>query len=263
MRIKLNNILTFVSLGLTALLLILVVRAWYAVNKTANVESGVGATAVGKNLYISSTYNGGDTFIYDESTFNSTWKTEADLTISNILIPASTVDATNYYYTNDINEYGTAIQTDGNFKFNLITTSKSYYYAEKTVYLCTSEEVDMNCCLRNISIEKGIDETDIYKSVRVAFKYSTNTKIFRGNVDTCYPAVSTTAVSNTDPSLQSGGQANGTFSFPIVGAETVDDVTTYTVTAVSVLIWVEGQDPNAIATYAGTGFKVNMSFQTY
>lgn len=263
MKIKLNNILTLLSLMLTAFLLVIVVRAWYAVNKTANVEAGVGMTAGGKNLYISSTYTGQDTFIYDEATFSTTWGTEATLTISNILLPSSSYDAINFYYTNDIDEYGHAYQTNGVYNFNLITTSKSYYYVEKTVYLCTKEEQDMNCCLRNIAIEKGIDETNIYKSVRVAFKYDTETKIFRGNNSTCLPAISTTQVAAFDPSLVCGGQANGTFSFPITGATTLDDVTTYTVTAITVLIWVEGQDPNAVATYAGTGFKLNMSFQTY
>ena len=122
----------------------------------------------------------------------------------------------------------------------------------------------MNCCLRNISISQGSDDSsDIYRAVRISFTNGVNTKIFKADSATVLPAVSATAISNTDPALVSGGQSNSTFSFPILGSTTVDDVSTYYVTEVLVKIWVEGQHQDAKAAFAGTGFTISMSFQSY
>ena len=265
MKIKLNNLFTILSLCLTALLLVFVVRAWYAVNKTASVEAGSGATAGGKNLYLSTSYGGASTFTYSESAFTSGgWGTEVDLTASNILIPASTFDATDFYYTNDINPDGSAIETNNVYNFSLVTTSSSYYYVSKRIYLTTSEEEDLNVCLRNVSINQGTDDTsDIYKSVRLSITSGSTTKIFKADSATVYPANSISSVAASDPALAQGGQANSTFSFVVLGAETIDDVTTYNVSYVDIKVWVEGQHSDAIATYAGTGFTFNLSFQSY
>ena len=265
MRIKLNNLLTYISLGVTSLLLVFVVMAWYAVNKTASVEAGNGATATGKNLYLSTTYGSLDSFTYSDQAFrNGGWGTEVDLTASNILIPASTYDGTNFYYTNEINQDGTAIANHNTYSFNLVTTSSSYYYVSKRIYLCTSEEEDLNVCLRNVSINQGSDEnSDIYKAVRLSITDGVTTKIFKADSTLVHPANSISTVSSTDPALNSGGQANSTFSFVVPGAETVDDVTTYSIAYVDIKVWVEGQHSDAIATYAGTGFTFNISFQSY
>lgn len=262
---KLKGIINLITLVLTAGLLILVTVAWYATNKTANVTPSVGATAVGKNLFLSTTYQGDSTFVYDENTFSSVWGQTATINASNILIPVSTTNAKDFYYTSSINADGTAVSNEGVYDFDLVTSSTSYYYVSKTVYLCTSEETDMDCCLRNISIQTGEDGTDIYKAVRVAYSYNLTTKIFRYNQTegVAYPANSKTTISAVDPALNSGGQNDSVFTFPIIGASTTNDVTTYTVTAVNVLIWVEGQNSNALATYAGKGFRISMSFQTY
>lgn len=261
---KLNSILSIISLCITSFLLVLLVFAWYATNKTANVESSVGATAVGKNLYLSTTYSGDSSFVYDESTFDTYWSTQADLTASNILLPVSTFDATNFYYTTEIDENGAAIHDGTTYNFNYVSTSTSYYYVAKKIYLCTSEPTNMNCCLRNISISQGSDDSsDIYRAVRISFTNGVNTKIFKADSATVLPAVSATAISNTDPALVSGGQSNSTFSFPILGSTTVDDVSTYYVTEVLVKIWVEGQHQDAKAAFAGTGFTISMSFQSY
>ena len=271
MKIKLNNLFTILSLCLTALLLVFVVRAWYAVNKTASVEAGSGATAVGQNLYLSTIYNSDNAFTYNESNMTSGgWGSEVDLTASNILLPVSTYDATNFYYTNDIDIDGTAIVTSGDYNFNLVTTSASYYYVSKTIWLSTSEEEDLNVCLRNVSIVKGTDvDSNIYNAVRISVTTpdGTTTKIFRSDSTTVYPANGLTTVATTDPAINSGGQSNGTLNFTVPGAtvETVSDteVKTCNVTSVIIKVWVEGQHTDAIVTYAGTGFRFNLSFQSY
>ena len=271
MKPKLNTILTLVSLTLTALLLVFVVRAWYAVNKTANVEAGSGATAVGQNLYLSTTYGSNNSFTYSDANMSSGgWATEVNLTASNILLPVSSFDATNFYYTNDINVDGTAIVTEGDYNFNLVTTSASYYYVSKTIWLSTTETEDLNVCLRNVSINQGTDEdSDIYNAVRISVTTpdETLTKIFRSDSTTVYPATGLTTVSNTDPALNSGGQSNSTLSFTVPAAtvETVNEsqVKTCNVTQVTIKVWVEGQHSDAVATYAGTGFRFNLSFQSY
>lgn len=262
---KLNTILSFASLAITSFLLVFLIFAWYVTNTTATVEGVVGATAIGKNLYLSTTYSGEDSFLYSESSFeNGGWGTTVSLDASNILLPASTNDATNFYYTNDINTDGSAIVNAGSYNFNLVNTSASYYYVSKTIYLTTSETSNLNCCLRSISIEQGTDTTsNIFEAVRVSFSSGVVTKIFKATNDTVLPAVSTTGVAVADPGLLQGGQANTAFSFQIPGATLSGDDTTYHVIAVTVKIWVEGQHPDAIATYAGTGFKIRMGFQSY
>lgn len=127
MKVKLNNILTILSLLVTSLLLIFVVRAWYATNKQANVSEAIGATAGGKNLYLSISYSGESSFLYSEENFtDGGWGTQVSLETANILLPVSTNDASNFYYTNDINEQGVAIANNGVYNFNLVTTSQSY-----------------------------------------------------------------------------------------------------------------------------------------
>ena len=262
---KLKIIFNLITLALTTGLLVMITLAWYAVNKTASVNEAIGCTASGKNLYLSTTYSGADSFLYSETTFeNGGWGTTASLNASNILLPVSTNDATNFYYTNDIDVDGTAISDSGVYNFNLVTTSASYYYVSKKIYLTTSEETDMNCCLRNISIENGTDESsNIYEAVRVSFTSGTTTKIFKATSTNIYPAISTTQVANSDPGITQGGQANSIFTFGIRGVTKDGDDVNYNVTSIIIKIWVEGQHPEAIATYAGTGFKLNMSFQTY
>ena len=259
------HILPLFSLTVTSLLLIMTIMAWYATNKTATVEEGLGATATGKNLYLSTTYSGEASFIYTESSFtNGGWATEVSLEASNILLPVSTNDATSFYYTNDIDTDGSAIDDGGVYNFNLVSTSASYYYISKTIYLTTSESTNLNCCLRNIVIEQGTDESsNLFEAVRVAFTIGNNTKIFKASNNTVYPATSLTAVALTDPALLQGGQSNNTFTFSVNGATESGDDITYNVTSVGIKIWVEGQHPKAIATYAGTGFRIKMGFQSY
>ena len=265
MKVKLNNILTILSLLVTSLLLIFVVRAWYATNKQANVNEAIGVTAGGKNLYLSTTYNGDSSFLYTESNItDGGWGTQVSLDAANILLPASTSDASNFYYTNDINTQGEAIDDNGVYNFNLVTTSQSYYYVSKKIYLTTLEELDMNCCLRNITIEKGEDTSSkIYEAVRVSFTKGNVTKIFKATSNIVYPAASVTTVASTDPGINQGGQGNTVFSFNLSGATVSGDDKYLNVEEVLVKIWIEGQHPEALATYAGTGFKVNISFQTY
>ena len=265
MKPKLNTILTLVSLTLTALLLVFVVRAWYAVNKTATVEAGSGATAVGQNLYLSTTYGSLNDFTYSESNMSSGgWGTSVDLTASNILLPVSTYDATSFYYTNDIATNGTAVLTNGSYSFNLVNTSASYYYVTKTIWLSTTETEDLTVCLRNVSINQGSDETsDIYKAVRISVTSGTTTKIFKADSEVVYPANSLTTVSSTDPALRSGGQSNSVLSFTVPGATVENETKTCSVVSVTIKVWVEGQHSDAVATYAGTGFTFSLSFQSY
>lgn len=265
MKIKFNTILTCISLTLTALLLVFVVRAWYAVNKTATVEAGSGATAVGQNLYLSTTYGSLNDFTYSESNMSSGgWGTTVDLTASNILLPVSTFDATNFYYTNDIEQNGSAIHDGSTYNFNLVTTSASYYYVTKTIWLSTTETEDLNVCLRNVSINQGTDEdSDIYNAVRIAVTSGATTKIFKADTETVNPANSLTTVSNTDPALRSGGQSNSILPFTVPGATVENETKTCSVVSVTIKVWVEGQHSDAVATYAGTGFTFSLSFQSF
>ena len=59
---KLKIIFNLITLALTTGLLVMITLAWYAVNKTASVNEAIGCTASGKNLYLSTTYSGADSF---------------------------------------------------------------------------------------------------------------------------------------------------------------------------------------------------------
>ncbi len=266
MKVKMRLIINLVTLILTATVLIFISMAWYVTNEKAEVSGVVGASAVGDNLYISSTFSPSA----NQTTINeldSNWKKEITIDTNSLLLPVSTNDASNYYYTPDVASDGTAIVSNNKYNFVKVTTAKSFYYLEKTIYLCLDDEKSSSCCLKYVNIKQGTDvDSNIFKAVRVYFEDEANetSKMFKYQDETAYPAISETAVANTDPAIDAGTQVPSIFNFPLVG-KTIneEDVTTYTFKKIVIRIWVEGQDSNALATYAGTGFKVNLVFATY
>ncbi len=262
---KLKLIANLISLVLTATLLVFISLAWFVTNEKANASGAIGASASGDNLYISSTFNPAE----NQTTINeldSNWSKDISINTNSLLLPVSTNDAKDYFYTPSINPDGTAIVTNNKYNFVKVTTAKSFYYLEKTIYLCLDDESNANCCLKFIDIKQGTDiDSNIFKSVRVYFEDATNNtnKMFKYKNQTAYPAISETAIANADPAIDSGTQFPSVFNFPLVGRTTSDDVSIYTFKKILMRIWVEGQDSNALATYAGTGFKVNLVFATY
>lgn len=266
---KLRLFVNLITLAVTSFLLIFVILAWYVTNDEVTATGVIGASAEGNNLYMSST------FIPSENQTTITvlnpndWKMDLNINTNSLLLPVSTTDAKNFYYTPDVDTDGSAVIKDGKYNFLKVTTSKSYYYLEKEIYLCLADAKDVNCCLKNIVINQGVDEdSNIYKAVRVYFEDSddsNNNQMFKYE-DTLlpvYPAVSTTSVSGTDPAIVSGTQSPDKFHFGLTGSVSDGITTTYTFKKIIIRIWVEGQDENALATYAGTGFSIHLVFATY
>jgi len=265
---KLRLIANLITLVVTTFLLIFVVMAWYVSNDNTSARGVIGATAEGKSLYMSSTFIPTENQKTVTELDSNIWKMNLDINTNSLLLPVSTNDAINYYYTPDINEDGTAIDTDGDYNFVKVTTSKSFYYLEKELYFIVADASDTRCSLKNISINQGSDESsNIFKSVRVYFEDADDSRynnMFKYHEENAvYPAVSETSVALTDPAISDGIQSPDKFNFRLSGSYKVEDVTTYTFKKIIIRVWVEGQDPNAVATYAGTGFTINLAFATY
>lgn len=187
-----------------------------------------------------------------------------------------TTDGSLYTYTNgsyvsvNSGEYdSTKTYYKYQYDFMDVTSLGTYYYIEEDLYVCNDSEKDLVCSIRKVDISQGSDDSsNIYKSARIYVESSNNDQIFRyydendANSGIAYPANSLSTVSNSDPSHISGIIGDNVISFNVPGAVTENDVTTYTAVKIKLKIWVEGQNTNANATYAGTGFNIGLTFVT-
>ena len=180
---KLRLFVNLITLAVTSFLLIFVILAWYVTNDEVTATGVIGASAEGNNLYLSSTFVPSENQTTITTLNSNDWKMDLNINTNSLLLPVSTNDAKNFYYTPDVNSNGTAVIKDGNYNFLKVTTSKSYYYLEKEIYLCLADAKDVNCCLKNIVINQGSDDTsNIYKAVRVYFEDTddlTNNQMFK------------------------------------------------------------------------------------
>ncbi len=184
----------------------------------------------------------GSLYIYSNSTYTQ--------------VTSGSYDSTETYYTYDYN-------------FLDVTQVGSYYYISKSIYICNAEATDLTCVLRKVQVSQGTDETsNIYKSVRVYLESDNSNNIYKyyDSNDTtagdALPATSETTIADTDPAINGGYVNDSTLQFTAPGITTTDGTTTYTAVEVKVCIWVEGQNANALATYAGTGFNLDLLFVT-
>ena len=284
MKKNFNLITSIISLSVSICLLVLVMFSWYVSNKQVSA-SGITASTGSNKLYVSTTYSSSYGTYQPvlnnnyQSTFTNLdenyWNTNATISNANkLLLPSSSPNGQTFYYTNDVNEDGRAFTTNGLYNFVDVTSVGSYYYLERSIYICNAESTDLTCCLRKLTISQGTDDTsNIFKSARVYLESSsTNHEIFKyydyqdSTAGDALPANSATTILAEDPAKRSGSVPDATIQFTVPGTtiETVNETTTTTYTAVELKlkIWVEGQNENAVATYAGTGFKIDLLFVT-
>lgn len=236
---------------------------------------GTNATISSNVLLLPSSTPDGSTFYYtndvssDGTAFQSytkknvtaaTFVTDGSLYIKSgntyTAVTSGTFDASVTYYT-----YG--------YNFLDVTNVGNYYYIEKSIYICNGEATDLNCCLRKVDIKIGTDEeANIYKAARVYLESGGSSNIFKyydsetPNAGNALPANSATTILNSDPAINSGSIADNILQFTLPGVTTEGDVKTYSSVEVRVKIWVEGQNANALATYAGKGFNLDLLFVT-
>ena len=284
MKKKFNIITSMLSLSATFLLLALVMFSWY-VSNTEVRASGITASTGSNKLYVSTTYSEnyntyqaieGNNYQSNFTNLDEAyWNTSATISNGNkLLLPSSSPNGQTFYYTNDVNENGRAFTTDGLYNFVDVSSVGSYYYLERSIYICNAESTNLNCVLRKVLISQGTDEnSNLYKSARVYIESSENNhEIFKyynsaeNTAGDALPANSATTIMDNDPAIRSGSVADQIMRFSVPGTttETVneEEVKTYTAVELKLKIWIEGQNENAVAGYAGTGFKIDLLFVT-
>ena len=235
------------------------------------------ATIHSNQLLLPSSTNDGNTFYYTND-INEQGQAITTYVRANVDSSTFTTDGSLYTYNNQTKQYiavtsgtysSSTIYYKNTYNFLDITNVGSYYYISKSIYICNAEATDLTCCIRKLTISQGTDLTsNIFKSVRVYLETNNENEIFKyydstePNAGNALPATSTSTIASLDPASNSGSIPDDILKFSLPGIETVDDTTTYTAVEIKVKIWVEGQNPNAIATYAGTGFNVDLLFVT-
>ncbi len=212
------------------------------------------------------------------ASFNSnTWDsydftTTVGITSDRILNPVSSVDAEHFYLPSDVLANGT-VNTDvtGDWFVLLDDAEANEYIIDQTFYLCNTYTQDITLRLSNVTIACGSAATssgsDLYKAVRCAVVVNGVTTQFRvtegtNNYGAANPVNGVKSV-GTDASIPAGDQSAPyiTLTLPKAVPSQVGQTTEMTMytKSIRVIIWIEGQNDNAVATYAGTAFRVSLT----
>ncbi len=255
MKKRINLILSMTSLFFTAFLLLVTIFGWYVTNSTATA-SGITATTKSRSeVYMSTAYNGTDSLTTSNYT-NYGFSKNITITHTGALLPASSADASAFYYATTVGTDGTATGT----AFTAVTDSeKDYYYIDVNIYIISLEtSSDISIYLSSVKIAQGSGSTTLYKAVRVSTIYNTAATIFKcASGGDAYPAESTNSIASTDTAISAGSVDSDQVSISLdaLESESITDVE-----CVTVRIWIEGQNSNAVATNDLSSFTVAMNF---
>ena len=254
MKKHINLILSMVSLFVTAMLLLVTLFGWYVTNSKATA-SGITASTKGKaDVYMSSTYNG--TSALTTSNFKDYgFSKKVTITHTGALLPASSADAEAFYYATTIGSDGSAT---GSAFTEVSSQEKEYYYIDASLYIISLEETDISIYLSNVKIAQGSgSQTTLYKAVRVSTIYNETTTVFKcANGGDALPANSVSSTVSTDTAISSGSVSADQVSIALDALESEN----ITATCLTVRIWIEGQNANAIAINDLSSFVVQMNF---
>lgn len=277
-KLKLNVIVSIFSITLIVALLVFSasVFGWFSNNTVVNATGATVTVDVPKNIFVSSKdLSEEEDNVLDMnviSTTNYSFDVSCNFNYENRIYPVS-YDGSDFYYARKVQPNGTA-RSEQNYPtfIEVDPIVGGFYYIEKTFYILTTYHEKANLdhlsiYLSNVSINQGTNQnSSIYKVVRVAisaedmngdideviFRYDSN--------ETCLPAHGENAVMDSDPALDSGNQASSGNNAFLMDLACADDEGVYFY-PITVKIWIEGQNRNAVTAYAGTGFYVSFSFQ--
>lgn len=256
MKKRINLILSMTSLFFTAFLLLVTIFGWYVTNSTATA-SGITASTKGRSeVYMSTAYNGTDSLTTSNYT-DYGFSKKVTITHTGALLPASSADASAFYYATTVGTDGTATGT----AFTAVSsTEKDYYYIDVNLYIISLEtSSNISIYLSNVKIAQGSGtSTTLYKAVRVSTIYNSTATIFKcASGGDAYPAESTNSIASTDTAILAGSVDSNQVSIALdaLASESITDIE-----CVTVRIWIEGQNSNAVATNDLSSFTVAMNF---
>ena len=248
------------------------VSAWVVTNRKLQTKGMAFALDMPRGVFATSTPSPAtlSSDLLDEYDFVASVGIRSD----RILNPVSTADTENWYVPVDVLPNGDVnAALDGDHFILLNETQADECIIDQTFYIVNTYAEDVTLHLSKVNIVHGTglsSDSDIYKAVRVAVTVGDNTTVYRvteGAQD--YGAASpVTGVLTTgaDPSIPAGEQPSpGVTVFLPAAKPAVEGTTgnmTLTTETVNVKIWIEGQNPYAVAAYAGTAFRVSLSFIT-
>ena len=278
-KLKLNIIASILSivLILTGLIFTASVFGWFSNNKVVSANGMTVTVDVPKNIYVSSNdlseIEGSHIPVDQINNTDYSFDTTIGFAFDQKLYPSS-YSGDDFYFARKVMPNGTAKSETNLNKFVLIDSSVSeYYYIEKTFYILTTyrktTDIDLiNVYLSNVTISQGSNEnSNLYKAVRIAISAidkngAISEKIYRYDETdgACLPASGVNATVETDPALDSGDLSNTGSNAFLMDLGCVEDEEAYFY-PITVKIWIEGQNSNAITSYAGTGFYISFKFK--
>ena len=287
-KLKLNVIVSIFSITLIVILLVFTasVFGWFSTNTNVST-TGMNLTVdTPKNIYVSSKDLSQEEHNYIPNNMISTtdysFDSSCGFTFTEYLYPSSYAGSGDgltgkFYFARKVLPSGRAKESSaadieqGKNQFVEVSDSiEGYYYIEKTFYILTTyherNNIDaIRVYLSNVTFSQGTDtDSNLYKAVRISVSATDKNgtideKIYKYDSTTANPA---SGVNSTisDPALVSGNQAStGANSF-VMDLRCVSNDNCYFY-PITVKIWIEGQDRNAIASYAGTGFYISFQFK--
>ena len=182
-----------------------------------------------------------------------------------MLYPSSTADGVNFRYATNIDKTGVALDAlDTELKkFEPVeSVYAKYFYLEQVFYITTTNKEDIILNLSSVEILPGTNNSNLYKSIRIALLSDDDTILIRHDDGVALPANGDDTTVEVDPAITCSALESDDFEVLIPGmtynSETLNNYCTPV--KVTLRLWIEGQSSFAVAEYSGHAFMANLEF---
>ncbi len=252
---------------ITVLICSSVAFSWFSSNSTVEEEEATIKTYVPINVMISEDLSSTDftdtITLEDVNAYN--FKTSVLINADYPLYPVS-YNGKTFRYATTINPDGTATTPGGTKKkFEEIDNDfKDFYYISKDFYVITTSPEDVYLYVRDASMLAGTSG-DLYKAIRICVSCGDTQLIIRhssdmGNDPNKFPVDTTSTTLDEEIAVRNIDLTDETYKIILPASKSGESGIEYTPVLVNIKIWIEGQNENAVVSYAGTSFYVELGF---